>query len=546
MRKVLALLSASAMLLPAPASAASPERLVLEPAAGTIITLEGHYPTVPGVCPAKQPKPLRAKYRGRLELVRSGNRIRIINSLSFSHYLRGLAEVPASWPEAALKAQAIAARSYALHSVRRGAAGAAERDYDICSTDQCQVYRGAAIELGAFGERWVDAVESTRRRALTYGGSVIQAFFFSTSNGTTRRSFPGGTPQPWLPSVDGEDADAPLATWTASIALDDLTKILRARGLWRSGRITRVARNGDTVRVTGPTDSKSLSAGGFRIAINAEAPCLFPARYPGIGSARKTKLPQTVPSSTFTARTAGGSVVLKGRGWGHGVGMSQWGARSLAERGLTDVEILKHYYGPANVTAVSEPALIRVLAADGLRRVRLSADGPFRVTTETGSELAAGARFEVAGGNALAIRRGTGPSLAPILALQVGVESLEGAPGARVSIPFEVSRPARVAVMLGTQTAVPQQSFESGSAEISLVLPAEPGVYKAYIEADDGLDVVRSPAIDVLVAAPAPISPPSPPSSNAGPIAIAIAALLAVGVGAGVAAARRRARATRT
>ncbi|MFA5891503.1 MAG: SpoIID/LytB domain-containing protein [Actinomycetota bacterium] len=543
MRKLVMIVAACAVLAPSPAPASSPERLVLEPGPSTIITVEGYYPTVPDVCSAKQPKPLRAKYRGRLELVRKGNRIRIINRLSFSHYLRGLAEVPASWPEAALRAQAIAARSYALHAVRRGAAGAAARDYDICATDQCQVYRGAAIELGAFGERWVDAVESTRGRVLTYGGSVIQAFYFSTSDGWTRRSFPGGTPQPWLPSVEGEDADAPLATWTASILLDDLAGILRARDLWQFGSIARVTRSGDKVRILGPQGSRSLSAAGFRAAINAEAPCLFPDRYPGIGSARKTKLPQTVPSTVFTARTSGGSVILRGRGWGHGVGMSQWGARSLADRGATETAILKHFYGPARVAKGSEPKVIRVLAAEDLRRVRLSVDGPFRVTTETGSELAASTQFEIVGGDALTIRRGTGPSLAPVLELRTQTESLSGEPGAQTSIPFEISRPARIRIVLaGATTDAPQTSFEAGSAEVLLTLPDKPGTYQAYVEADDGLDRVRSPSITLVVAAPAPPAPPPPPS-RALPILTAV--LLAFTVGAGAAFVRRRARARR-
>ena len=99
-------------------------------------------------------------------------------------------------------------------------------------------------------------------------------------------------------------------------------------------------------------------------------------------------------------------------------------------------------------------------------------------------------------------------------------------------------------MLLGAKTAVPEESFESGAAEISLALPTEPGAYKAYVEADDGLDVVRSPGIDLVVAAPAPVAPASPSSPSARPIAIAV--LLAVGVGTGAAVARWRARAIRT
>jgi len=128
-------------------------RLILTPLSSkTLFTFEGLYPQKKKVCDFKQPKPLRAKYRGRLELVlRDDGSVGVIDALSFSNYLRGLAEVPPSWPIEALEAQVIAARSYALQSLRATQASAASRGYDICSTDQCQVYRGASIELGAFG-----------------------------------------------------------------------------------------------------------------------------------------------------------------------------------------------------------------------------------------------------------------------------------------------------------------------------------------------------------------------------------------------------------
>jgi len=151
------------------AGSSPPQRLILTPASSsTLFTFEGLYPQKKGVCDFKQPKPLRAKYRGRLEMVlRNDGSIGVIDALSFSNYLRGLAEVPSSWPQEALKAQVIAARSFALQSLRASQSLSGGRGYDICSTDACQVYRGAAIELGAFGERWVQAVESTRGRVLT-------------------------------------------------------------------------------------------------------------------------------------------------------------------------------------------------------------------------------------------------------------------------------------------------------------------------------------------------------------------------------------------
>ncbi|MGZ4204866.1 MAG: SpoIID/LytB domain-containing protein [Actinomycetota bacterium] len=510
----------AAVTTPAPAS---PQHLILDPtSAATLFTFEGLYPQKKGLCDFKQRKPLRAKYRGRLELIlRPDGSIEVIDALSFSNYLRGLAEVPNSWPAEALKAQAIAARSYALESLQRAPSG---RSYDICSTDQCQVYRGAAIELGAFGERWVAAVEGTRGKVLTYHGSVLPAYFFSTSTGRTRSSFPGGTPQPWLPSVSGEDAKAPLAHWTATVTLANLSAILRHSGDWPGGSITSATQSGDTVHLSGSGHSVSLSRSAVENDLNNDGPCLFPQRYPSqTGSAQHGPLPQTVPSSTYTLTQKGSSVVFAGRGWGHGVGMSQYGANYMALAGSSSTQILKHFYGPALITTVKEPGEIRVLAADSLSLARISIDGPVRVTTETGSVLATGNRFEVRGGKVLGITRGIGPSLAPILQVTPTSLAFTSTPGGTIAIPFTISRSARIAVELKKDDTVvlitPDTSFVSGDNTITVSLakgddgkPLGSGSYVATVIGYDGLDRVRSGPIAVSIGEPA--NPPVLPVSQ--------------------------------
>lgn len=548
MRRTSSLLALVALAIPAalpgtaPAAAApyaERERLIIEPGSGTILTLEGRYPQKKDVCPYKQPKPLRAKYRGRLELARADDgRIQVVNQLSFSNYLRGVAEVPFSWPAAALRAQVIAARSYALATQRDERERAKTRGYDICATVLCQVYRGAHVELGAFGERWVDAVEDTRGRALTYRDRVIKAFYFSTSTGRTRSSFAGGAGPPWLPSVDGEDDDAPLARWTARIELRDLGPILRAAGRWPGGTITTVAQDGDDVRVSGGGTSRRMSKNDFRIALNNEAPCLYPSRYPTEGSATGAKLPQTVPSSRFTLSQDGGTAVARGRGWGHDVGMSQFGARSLAERGRSARQILGHYYGPARVETVKEPASIRVLAAEGLRRVSISFDGPVRIRSGTGSVLRPGTGLDVRGGETLRIRRERGPSLKPVLDVRPTTTRLDALPGSTASLPFETSRPVRVTVELRARNGIVQtteeQSFESGERTVSIALtddagtPLPPGDYEAIVEAYDGLDRIRTTPVAVVITAPLPTPADTPRSEPAGrTLPLALGALLA-------------------
>jgi len=544
----------------APAAVTKP-RLILTPLSSkTLFTFEGLYPQKKKVCDFKQPKPLRAKYRGRLELVlRDDGSVGVIDALSFSNYLRGLAEVPPSWPIEALKAQVIAARSYALQSLRATQASAASRGYDICSTDQCQVYRGASIELGAFGERWVQAVESTRGRVLTYNGHVLPAYYFSTSTGTTRSSFPGGTPQPWLPSVSGNDSQAPLAHWTATVTLGDLARILQVNGDWPGGAITSVTQSGDHVTMTGSGHSVSKLRSTVENDLNNDGPCFFPKKYPSqTGSAKKGPLPQTVPSSTYTVSQKGSTVIFTGRGWGHGVGMSQYGANYMAAAGSSGTQILKHFYGPAQITTVREPGEIRVLAADGLNLARIQIDGPVKVTTETGSVLATGNVFQVTGGKALSVIRGIGPSLQPVLQITSTATALTALPGGTIKIPFTSSRSARVSIELRSASGVvlttTETSYVSGQNSVSFPLrdandqnlPA--GSYTATVVGFDGLDRVRSTPVAITIAAPSPppvASKETKKTSSSLPYVLAAVGALIVIAGTGLVL-RRRARANRT
>ena len=524
MRRALAIICAAVMLLSFSGSARAsnvraasppPQRLILTPASSnTLFTFEGLYPQKKGLCDFKQLHPLRAKYRGRLELIlRQDGSIGLINGLSFSNYLRGLGEVPPSWPLEALKAQAIAARSYALASLRAARDVAASRGYDICSTDQCQVYRGATIELGAFGERWVRAVEGTRGSVLTYAGRVLPAYYFSTSTGVTRRSFPGGTPQPWLPSVSGNDSQAPLAHWTASITLADLAAAMHAGDDWPGGAIATVTLSGDRVTMTGSGHSVSKLRSTVENDLNNEAPCLFPKKYPSdTGSAKGGPLPQTVPSSTYTLSQKGSVVTFSGRGWGHGIGMSQYGANFMALAGSSATGILKHFYGPAQITRLKEPGEIRVLAADGLQAARVQISGPVNVTTETGSVLATGNVFQVQGGKTLTITRGVGPSAQPVMQLTANAAPISAKPGDTVSIPFNASRAARVSVELagpnGIILTTTETSYVSGDNTVTFPLKDSqnkdlpPGTYQATVIAYDGLDHVRSVPVAITVRAP--------------------------------------------
>lgn len=534
------LLAAFAALAPDGSATQADDRLILTPSDRDVIfEIEGVPPRGRDqVCSPPLRVSLFAKYRGSLEIVpQSDGRLRIINALSFDDYLAGLAEVPLSWPAAALRAQVIAARSYAMDAYLRGRSDAGERGYHICSTDQCQVYRGAAVELGAFGERWTAAIARTRGKVLRYGGRVIQSFYFSTSDGRTRSSFPGGTPQPWLPSVEGNDDRAPLGRWTAPVRLSDLATILSTCDAWDGGRITQIRDLGEDVRISGQGATMVVSKRDLRIDLNNEARRAFPERYPNpTGSQTRSRLPQTIPSSSYSVQQRGARAIFRGRGWGHFVGMSQWGAYYMALDGASTREILKHYYGAARIGSIDEPEAIRVLAAEDLRQVRIRVRGEATVTTGTGSELAPGARFTVSAGTPMRIVRGKGPRERGILEVTTTGPTATGHdPATPIGLPFEASRPVRVWVHVfdadGTEVfTTPERSFESGARQVTI--PANslaPGTYEVVLEAYDGIDRVRTAPIALSIAeAAAPPGPGEDPGSanRTIPIAAGIGVLL--------------------
>jgi stage II sporulation protein D len=162
-------------------------------------------------------------YRGRLVLSRDGAAILVVNSVGLEQYLYGVvpAEMPASWPAEALKAQAVVARSYALRSRRP------TEPYDVFSDVRSQVYRGVLAETTASNA----AVDGTRARVVTANGEIAQTFFSSTSGGRTaanEEAF-GGAAIPYLRSVDDPYDDlSPYHTWQARFTKASATRKLKS------------------------------------------------------------------------------------------------------------------------------------------------------------------------------------------------------------------------------------------------------------------------------------------------------------------------------
>jgi stage II sporulation protein D len=204
------------------------------------------------------------RYRGVLEFTPGTfSGLTIVNAVGLDDYVQGVvpAESPASWPLEALKAQAIAARTYAITTSHSGT-------FDQYADTRSQVYRGVSVETIASNQ----AVSQTRGQVVEYGGQPVTTYFFSTSGGRTENvenAF-GGAPEPWLKSVDDPyDNVSPRHRWqpdTLSLA----SAARRLRGLYAgSFRGIRVTKRGVspriiTAQVVGSRGSTTLSGSALR------------------------------------------------------------------------------------------------------------------------------------------------------------------------------------------------------------------------------------------------------------------------------------------
>jgi stage II sporulation protein D len=352
------------------------------------------------VCVRSEQARLRARYPGTLRIERSDEgTLALTVTIPFREYLEGIAEAPASWPMAALQAQAIAARSYALATTGWDGEEGETLDTPICATTACQVYRGIPLTRSPDTARWYRAVRSTDGLVLLHQGRPAETVYFSTSNGRTygNEDVFGSAPLPYLrPVIERDDGASPVSRWRVRLRFEDLARFLAQAGEWPLDvPITDVRLEGGTVHVSGGGESRSMTLGDFRDAVNAWAHCLAPRRYPRGG------LPTTIPSRWLSLSSGPTAVTVAGRGWGHGVGMVQWGAYGKALRGLSADEILGFYYGGLRPKPFAEPGLIHVQVASGLTSLALTPSGPG--ARLDGEELEPG-RVVVTGGEELTVR----------------------------------------------------------------------------------------------------------------------------------------------
>jgi SpoIID/LytB domain protein len=464
-------------------------RVRIEAPPGQTLLVHGTYPHVDSSCVGPQEQPvLHGRHRGTIEVRRSSDgSLFVIGELRFEDYVKGIAEVPPDWPIEAMKAQTVAARTYALSHLDPGGM------YDLCATTYCQVYVGAGVELGPWGGRWSRAVEATAGEALLYGGEPAQTFYFSTSNGRTygNEVVFGGSPLPYLRGIrERDDGASPLSRWRVEVPFPELARFLAAAGSWSGRPIRRISIDDGGFTIRGRGGKVSLGKDSLRDALNETASCLAPGRYPPVEDG--VQLPSTVPSTWYRGRVTGKTLVLDGRGWGHGIGMVQWGAYGKARRGMDYDEILAAYYGGLRPRAADVPATIRVLIATDLSSVTVTPSGDAR--------LSAGGRrpappWTVTGGRRLRVSSGNvPPAILQLERFRSDRRAEQGRP-LRAAVSISDDANVRLEFLDGDQIALatPWRPHNEGAVRLGVSTPGlPPGSYQVRAVISDGVDTVRS------------------------------------------------------
>lgn len=282
--------------------------------------------------------------RGRIDVERGESGLRVINRVPLEAYVAGTLgrEVYHRWHPQTLRAQAVAARSYALHQrARRGG----ER-FDVEAGTRDQVYGGIDAESSPV----LEAVADTRHEVLTWQGEPILAAFHSASGGRS-----AGAEEVWgeaLPYLRGRvvpnEDGSPDTYWREVIAGPTLARSLAPLGLrWGDVRMARVV-------------ERTASGRAARIELRgAPGPGGAPVAHVTGRELRGAIGEKVVRSTLFDIRPAAGGFAIVGSGYGHGVGMSQWGAQAMAERGADYRQILEAFYPGATLERLGESAVRR-------------------------------------------------------------------------------------------------------------------------------------------------------------------------------------------
>ena len=273
-------------------------------------------------------------YRGNIIITASSkDNNSIINKLKMEDYLKGILprESSASWNQETLKAQAVISRTYALKNMGRHE----KQGFDVCSQVHCQVYGGASCETKNCNK----AVCETDREVVLYNDELAQTFFHSSCGGHTEDpnfvwKWNTKTPEYLKGIKDDYCKDNPHQTWTTTLPETTIREKLIKAG-YKTGKIQKISTSGTTpakaakeIVIKHSKGTLKLNSYVFRCAVSAD------------------KIKSTLITSI---KTKNKNFIFEGKGWGHKVGLCQWGSKTMGDKGFTYKQILEFYYPKTKV-----------------------------------------------------------------------------------------------------------------------------------------------------------------------------------------------------
>lgn len=249
-----------------------------------------------------------------------------IISVPFEEYIKGVlaGEMPISFHKEALKAQAVAARSYVLKKMETSK----EKEYDVVDTVMNQVYLDEETLKERWKEKYIEnnnklkeVIIETKGEYLTYDNQIVEAFFFSTSTGKTENSGEVFMTQlPYLTSVDStwDEEVSPVFNDSVEYSVSDFCTKLNIP--YKENITIEILKTTSTGRI------KNLKINNKEFSANE------------VVNALKLR------STYFNIKQINSNIIINTKGYGHGVGLSQYGALAMAKKGYSYEEILKHYY----------------------------------------------------------------------------------------------------------------------------------------------------------------------------------------------------------
>lgn len=312
-------------------------------------------------------------YRGGVSFkIGTNNRLTVINVLKLEEYLYGVVpnEMPASWNIEALKAQAISARNFAVKNLNKYS----KLGFNLCATTASQVYKGLSSEHRNSNS----AVDSTKGQLLYYNNDIAEVYYHSSSGGQTENSENIWSASfPYLKGVqDPYSLGSPHDNWEVEFTKEQIEKLLRDRniqiGSFVGIEVSQKSQNHRAMKVVikGSLGNHTLEKESIRSFFSLKSNFFTlnnqtnTSQNINVSQTTNTDYSERALFNDLRSVLSGSSdervfenidnfytdkIIFSGKGWGHGVGLSQYGAKKMGELGFTYQEILQHYFTDVHI-----------------------------------------------------------------------------------------------------------------------------------------------------------------------------------------------------